>query len=244
MDRTEEAKAAYLAQRAAKINDKTGAQLIAEDFAELRKAGVAHPMMAEIEAALDPRAPKVAVTPTPAQEPDEGAAASAWLGVQMQNVDAEAAASLGMSRPRGVRVVWLADNGPALAAGIKPHDVILQFNGMAVNDSQKIVDRVKAAAPDTDVRLRLFRNGQEIETIVTLAKRPAELDSGATVNAPQLKLRSCPEFSKQCPEIARMPQGLHVTILGNAANGWVKLQAPAADGKTVEGFANSKLLQY
>jgi hypothetical protein len=66
----------------------------------------------------------------------------------------------------------------------------------------------------------------------------------ATINTLQLKLRSCAEFSKQCPEITRLPQGLRVKVLGDAGNGWVKLSVPTDDGKIVEGFANSKFLQY
>jgi tetratricopeptide (TPR) repeat protein len=67
MDRTEEAKAAYLAHRGEKIGNKTWEQVIAEDFAELRKAGITHPFMAEIEQALAPSPPPPA--PVAVQQP-------------------------------------------------------------------------------------------------------------------------------------------------------------------------------
>jgi hypothetical protein len=33
-------------------------------------------------------------------------------------------------------------------------------------------------------------------------------------------------------------------VIADAGNGWVKLSLPTDDGKTVEGFVNSKYLQY
>jgi hypothetical protein len=57
MDRTEEAKAAYLAHRGETIYDKVWRKGTEEDFDKLRKAGITHPFMAEIEEALAPSPP-------------------------------------------------------------------------------------------------------------------------------------------------------------------------------------------
>ena len=54
LNRGAEARAVYEAHKADLLPDnKAWRQLVAEDFAELRKAGREHPLMAEIEAALD-----------------------------------------------------------------------------------------------------------------------------------------------------------------------------------------------
>ena len=66
----------------------------------------------------------------------------------------------------------------------------------------------------------------------------------ATINTENLKLRACPEFSKKCNEVARMPQGLRVKILGVAENGWVKVEAPGEDGKPIQGYANPKYMSF
>jgi len=52
LGRNEEAKSIYLKERGATVNGKPWAQVIFEDFAALRKAGITNPLMAEIEAAL------------------------------------------------------------------------------------------------------------------------------------------------------------------------------------------------
>ena len=47
--REEECKALYLAHKGEAIHGKLWERVIAEDFAEFRKAGLTHPMMADIE---------------------------------------------------------------------------------------------------------------------------------------------------------------------------------------------------
>ena len=52
LDRGAEARTAYEAHKADLYDNKPWPQVVAEDFAELRKAGRQHPLMAEVEAAL------------------------------------------------------------------------------------------------------------------------------------------------------------------------------------------------
>ena len=53
LDRADEAKTAYLAHKGQPaVAGKTWAQVVSEDFASLKRAGLAHPMMAEIEKLL------------------------------------------------------------------------------------------------------------------------------------------------------------------------------------------------
>jgi predicted Zn-dependent protease len=61
LGRITEAKTIYLAHKGEPLNGKTWEQIIADDFARLRKAGITHPFMDEVEAALKPR---VATPPT------------------------------------------------------------------------------------------------------------------------------------------------------------------------------------
>jgi predicted Zn-dependent protease len=60
--RNEEAKALYLAHKGKvrEPSDKLWEQVIAEDFAKLGKAGLTHPMMAEIEMELGVSADAIA----------------------------------------------------------------------------------------------------------------------------------------------------------------------------------------
>ena len=59
MDRSDEAKTVYLAHRGNEKSDEVWRDVIEGDFDKLRKAGITHPLMAEIEAAFAPPAPVV-----------------------------------------------------------------------------------------------------------------------------------------------------------------------------------------
>lgn len=185
-------------------------------------------------------APTVAPADATASKP----AAIGWLGVELADIDADRAERLGMARPRGVAVDWLPADSPALAAGVQPDDVILAIDGAPVNSSDKLTERVRAIAPHTTITLRVWRDGEETEIDAILAERSSQFDTGATVNTKELKLRSCPEFAKACPEIVRLYEGNHARFMGDAGNGWVKLSVKTDEGKWVTGYANRKYLQF
>jgi hypothetical protein len=63
LGRTAEAKVIYLAHKGEPLNGKTWEDVVAADFALLRKAGITHPLMAEIEAAFKP--PAASTSPCP-----------------------------------------------------------------------------------------------------------------------------------------------------------------------------------
>lgn len=77
------------------------------------------------------------------------------------------------------------------------------------------------------------------------AAREGTLTSlGATVVPPELKMRSCASFEKQCTEVLRLTQGQRVTATHNMGNGWAQISARTNDGGTVEGFVNAKFLHF
>ena len=69
-----------------------------------------------------------------------------WLGVRIQAVTDEIAESLGLDKARGALVASVNDKGPAQAAGIQPGDVVLTFDGKAVEDMRRL-PRLVAETP-------------------------------------------------------------------------------------------------
>jgi hypothetical protein len=63
LGRTKEASSIYLNHKSEPLQGKTWQQVIVDDFDKLRKAGITHPLMAEIEAAFKPRPPATALSP-------------------------------------------------------------------------------------------------------------------------------------------------------------------------------------
>ena len=57
---------------------------------------------------------------------------------RVQDVNQSLAQSFGLPKPEGALVSSVEDDGPAAKAGIKPGDVILAWNGTAVDESSAL----------------------------------------------------------------------------------------------------------
>ena len=96
------------------------------------------------------------------------------LGVTIQPVTSEIAASLGLPDVRGVLVNEVKSGSPAKEAGLQEGDVILQFNGNDVTDSNALRNAVAAESPGTEVTLTIWRNGTQKQTRVRLGTLTAQ----------------------------------------------------------------------
>jgi Do/DeqQ family serine protease len=96
------------------------------------------------------------------------------LGVTIQPVTADLAASLGLKEARGVIINSVNAGGPAEKAGLNTGDVILRLNGKNVNDTNELRNNVAANAPDTEVTLTIWRNGSEQQVKVRLGTLSAD----------------------------------------------------------------------
>ncbi len=102
-----------------------------------------------------------------------GSVQRGWLGVQIQNVDEELAASFGLEDAAGVAVAHVADDSPAEKAGIEVGDVILHFGDETIDDARGLSRIVGATDPEEEASVVLWRNGKEKTVRVTLAKSEA-----------------------------------------------------------------------
>jgi len=97
-----------------------------------------------------------------------------WLGVQVQPVDREIAASIGLRDAKGAIVGSVTPDSPAAKAGLLQGDVILTFNGAEITDSRDLTQRVGEAPIGRDARVEYQRDGQRRTTNVRLGERPSE----------------------------------------------------------------------
>ena len=105
-----------------------------------------------------------------------GSVSRGWLGVKIQNVDEDTAASLGLPEPRGALVTEVTANGPAAVSGLKAQDAILQVDKEKIADSRDLARRVAELAPNTDVDVKVWRNNAEQIVKVKLGTFPGGKD--------------------------------------------------------------------
>src|SRR3970040_121058 len=80
------------------------------------------------------------------------------IGVVIQPITKELAESFGLSKPAGALVNSVEKGGPADKGGIDSGDVILRFDGKAVNSSEDLPRLVGATRPGTKVAVQGWRN--------------------------------------------------------------------------------------
>ncbi|MBR2536204.1 MAG: Do family serine endopeptidase [Hyphomicrobium sp.] len=108
---------------------------------------------------------------------DGGTVNRGWLGVKIQNVDEDTAASLGLSTAKGALISEVTTAGPAAAAGLKAQDAILQVNADPIADSRDLARKIAEFAPDTMVDVKVWRNNAEQTVKVKLGLFPANQEA-------------------------------------------------------------------
>jgi serine protease Do len=107
-----------------------------------------------------------------------------WLGVRIQDVTPDVAEALGLADAAGALISDVPP-GPALEAGLEAGDVIMTFDGVAVDDTGALVRQVGATAVGKSVDVLVNRAGTELVIAVTLGRREnAEGAVPAVVPAP------------------------------------------------------------
>lgn len=96
------------------------------------------------------------------------------IGVTIQEMTRELAESFGLSQPNGALISSVEKGGPADKAGIEASDVILKFNGKAVNNSGDLPRLVAATKPDSKVVVDLWRKGESKQLTVVIGRMPEE----------------------------------------------------------------------
>ena len=71
----------------------------------------------------------------------------------------------------GAIVAQVQADGPAAKAGVENNDLITEFGGKAISDTQGLIAAVATYKPGDVVKLKVERNGETKELSVTLGKK-------------------------------------------------------------------------
>lgn len=102
-----------------------------------------------------------------------------WLGVGVQQLTEELAASFGLKEAKGALVSEVMEGSPAAAAGIKRGDILLAYGGRAVEQVSDLPRAVAATPVGQKVPVKIFRGGKTMEVQVTVAKLEEEMEPQA-----------------------------------------------------------------
>jgi serine protease Do len=92
------------------------------------------------------------------------------IGIQFDEVSKDVAEAIGLGKPQGALVVSVSKDGPAQKAGVEAGDVILRFDGKAIDRSRDLQRVVFALRPNTKTSMTVWRKGQQREFAVTVGE--------------------------------------------------------------------------
>jgi serine protease Do len=106
------------------------------------------------------------------------------IGVSVQTfpLTKQDAQAFGLPNTNGA-VINAVGDGPASRAGIKPGDVIVEFNGRPVKDSDALVSMVVATKPGTTVPVTIYRNKERKTLNITVDELNLDTEQRRTSRA-------------------------------------------------------------
>jgi serine protease Do len=82
-----------------------------------------------------------------------------YLGVNLAEIDANRAKELKLKEDYGAEITRVEESSPAEKAGLKPGDVVLEYNGQRVEGMEQFGRMVRETPPGREVKLTISRNG-------------------------------------------------------------------------------------
>jgi len=107
----------------------------------------------------------------------KGRVSRGWLGVSIQPLTSDLANSFGAKDAKGVLVSDVVPDSPAGKAGLKPGDILLEFEGKRTEVPSDLQRAVGLATPGQDSKVKVWRDGGERTLDVRIGEAPDEREA-------------------------------------------------------------------
>ena len=105
-----------------------------------------------------------------------------WLGVHIQPVTKDIAASLGLEGAEGAIVARVQPESPAAEAGLEQGDVITAVNQAPIEDSRALSQRIAAIDAGTSATLTVWRDGEVVELTAAIGNAAPAVEASAEMS--------------------------------------------------------------
>jgi serine protease Do len=107
----------------------------------------------------------------------KGRVTRGWLGVSIQPLTQELAKSFNAKDTKGVLISDVIPDSPAAKAGLKPGDILLEFDGKKVEAPADLQRTVGLAQPGQDAKMKVWRDQSEKSVEVKIGEAPDEKEA-------------------------------------------------------------------
>ncbi len=109
---------------------------------------------------------------------EKGKVVRGYLGINIENVDADKEAAFHLKSMEGAFVQSVLTGEPAETAGVRPGDTVVKVDNVPVKDTRDLIGYVSGKAPGSKVKLTVVRDGKELALTASLAERQLEGNGG------------------------------------------------------------------
>lgn len=102
---------------------------------------------------------------------ESGEVSRGWLGVEIQPLSDEMAEYYGIKDRKGALVVKTFPDDPAYKAGIRSKDIIIELNGMTIENSRDLTRKIAEIPVGSTAEIKVLRGGKPKTFEVVIAKR-------------------------------------------------------------------------
>lgn len=97
-----------------------------------------------------------------------------YIGVGLGELNPRAALNLGIDQQEGVIITQVVNDAPADKAGVKPYDVVQEFNGKKIKGAIDFSNAVASAPIGQKAKLKVLRENKSKELEVLITERPSD----------------------------------------------------------------------
>lgn len=164
------------------------------------------------------------------------------IGVQIDQVTKDVAEAIGMGKPTGALVRGVEAGSPADKAGVEAGDIIVRFDGKAIERHSDLPRLVGSIKPGSRSNLTVFRRGSNKELTITVAeveadkvaqKTPEQPEKPAASAAAQALGLTVSELSEVQKKELKIKGGVKVDAVSEAAQ-----RAGIREGDVITAIAN------
>jgi len=118
-----------------------------------------------------------------------------FIGVGVQEVDADRAKTLKLKEEAGVEITRIEDDSPAAKAGLKVNDVILQYHGQRVEGIEQFSRFVRETPPGREVKMLIVRDGNNQTVVAKIAARKG-MPGSLLPAMPRIEMPNMPDMPR------------------------------------------------
>lgn len=94
-----------------------------------------------------------------------------WTGLRIQDIDQNIAQYFDLNRARGVLVREVEDGSPGAEADIEEYDIIIEINGLRVDNTEVLLGLLKEYKANEFVKFTILRDGEKLTKRMKLEKQ-------------------------------------------------------------------------